>query len=135
MSDIRKGENIHYKSQDLKRYEKQLEYVIADQEELAKELQNTKKRLEREKAELGATSSIDLFLALAKDSPLIKMLNTAKAVSTLVQYSFEIYLLNEEVKRDCEVTDEQAKALNALVEEHKRSLEKVKECKEMIGEI
>jgi len=134
MSNIREGVNIHYESQDLKRYEKQLEYVITDQEELAKELQDVKKKSGREKVELGLTSSIDLFLTLAKKNPLVRTLEIIKANSTLVQHSFKIYFLNEEVERDCKVTDEQLKAMNALIEEHKRSFQKVKECKEMMGE-
>jgi len=52
----------------------------------------------------------------------------------LLNIVLKISFLNDEVERDYKLTDEQLKAMNALIKQHKRSFQKVKECKEMMGE-
>lgn len=129
-----KAQDIYYDSQDLKRREERLENIVTSQEELlkelVKELQDAKKQLTEEKKK----TSIDLFLALAKKKPSVKMLEMMKAGLDLVEHSVKISFLNDEVERDYKLTDEQLKAMNALIKQHKRSFQKVKECKEMMGE-
>lgn len=129
-----KAQDIYYESQDLKRREERLENIVTSQEELlkelVKELQDAKKQLTEEKKK----TSIDLFLALAKKKPSVKMLEMMKAGLDLVEHSVKISFLNDEVERDYKLTDEQLKAMNALIKQHKRSFQKVKECKEMMGE-
>ncbi|HHW20394.1 hypothetical protein [Thermodesulfovibrio thiophilus] len=133
-SDEMKAQDIYYESQDLKRREKQWENIVTSQEELVKELQDAKKQLTEEKKNIGLISSVDLFLALAEKTPSVKMLEMMKAGSDLVEHSVKISFLNDEVERDYKLTDEQLKAMNALIKQHKRSFQKVKECKEMMGE-
>lgn len=129
-----KAQDIYYDSQDLKRREERLENIVTSQEELlkelVKELQDAKKQLTEEKKK----TSVDLFLALAKKKPSVKMLEMMKAGLDLVEHSVKISFLNDEVERDYKLTDEQLKAMNALIKQHKRSFQKVKECKEMMGE-
>ena len=133
-SDEMEAQDIYYESQDLKRREKQWENIVTYQEELVKELQDAKKQLTKEKINIGLISSVDLYLALAEKTPSVKMLEMMKAGSDLVEHSVKISFLNDEVERDYKLTDEQLKAMNALIKQHKRSFQKVKECKEMMGE-
>jgi len=82
-----KAQDIYYESQDLKRREERLENIVTSQEELlkelVKELQDAKKQLTEEKKK----TSVDLFLALAKKKPSVKLLEMMKAGLDLVEHS------------------------------------------------
>ncbi|NWF92955.1 MAG: hypothetical protein HXY46_08560 [Syntrophaceae bacterium] len=56
----------------------------------------------------------------------------AGLLETYSYHRFKLDLLEEEVDRDYELTDEQLKATEALITQSRRSMQKVKECQELL---
>lgn|GEM_PF-5439964 len=138
---IKIGEILN-KKDEIKELESRLQYAVFTANQIEADIE----KLKQESADLTedvAVKTVVLFLdELAKSvgknltllGKIAPILSTIEAAWSIRYHAVKIHSLDKGIEEDYKLTDEQLMAMNALIEQHKRSFQKVKECKEMMGE-